>query len=846
MILEVPHFSLIVLVGPSGSGKSTFAARHFQSTEVVSSDRCRGLVTDNEADWSVNHAAFDVVFCIVRKRLEARRLTVVDATSVRREDRKALLELAASCHAPAIAVVLDLPPEICHARNAQRPDRAFGADVVQRHHKHLRSGLDNLADEGFFKVAVLSSEAEVNAVEIVRTKAPMDLRHMHGPFDIIGDIHGCYDEMVQLLAKLGYRVEANPDAPRAYAPAGRKAIFLGDLVDRGPNSPAVLRLVMSMVQQGDALCVPGNHDAKLFRKLKGHKVKVAHGLGRTLKQLAAEPPEFTSQVQEFIDGLVHHYVLDDGRLVVAHAGLIETYHMGTSNKVQHFALFGDTTGERAPDGLPIRRNWALGYRGQPMVVYGHTPTATVNWLNHTTCIDTGCVFGGLLTALRYPEREFVQVPARERYYVSPRPLKYPSHPPRPPVELSYREPLDINDLLGKRFLQTRYDVDVRLSEAQAIAGLPGASRLAAQPGWVVYLPPQELPIERLCTRTDFKARLQSAVLYHQQQGVKRLAWSHIPLGSRAVAVLCASPQVAEHRFGAEPGVQGLLYDQAGRSPAQLSSTAQQHLIGALTQAFDQAELWQALESDWVALELTLYAPQQVEAQRTLARAQGTVTRALLTATHRALDGLVLPPGLAMRLKERGEHLARFEEHLAPTATTGPQEQAATNPLHVYPLRLLASEGAVHTHRDITWQQAQLDAICTTNPELLTRPTSGQLNLDTDTQPSAALTHIDESLLGRLAGIRLQPLPPSADQTPAGPLAPTLFCATNPNLWLHTGPLHSSAPGEPPADLLQQVTREQALTLEALQRYVDGEPLFRVHECIYGMLALRGSSAVASY
>ena len=205
----------------------------------------------------------------------------------------------------------------------------------------------------------------------------------------------------------------------------RKAIFVGDLVDRGPGVVQVLKLVMGMAADGAGLCVAGNHESKLLRKLWGRNVQVSHGLAESLAQLDAEPAEFRQQVAAFLDGLISHYVLDDGELVVAHAEIKTEYQGRASARVRDFCLYGETTGETDEFGLPVRADWAAGYRGRAMVVYGHTPVVEPGWVNGTINIDTGCVFGGRLTALRYPEKELVSVPASRVYYEPARPLAAP-------------------------------------------------------------------------------------------------------------------------------------------------------------------------------------------------------------------------------------------------------------------------------------------------------------------------------------------------------------------------------------------------------------------------------------
>ena len=241
-----------------------------------------------------------------------------------------------------------------------------------------------------------------------------------GPFDIIGDVHGCLDELLELMAALGYRVERRAGKFVVTPPEGRRLAFAGDLVNRGPATPDVLRLVMNMVRSGLAYCVPGNQDVKLARALRSRNArgKVVGGVLLSLEQFGDEPAEFRAESARFLDGLASHYVLDDGNLVVAHAGLKERLHGSGSAKARKFALSGQNTGKIDKFGLPVRYNWAADYRGSALVVYGHTPVAEPLWINNTVNIDTGCVYGGRLTALRYPERETVSVPAKAVYSAS--------------------------------------------------------------------------------------------------------------------------------------------------------------------------------------------------------------------------------------------------------------------------------------------------------------------------------------------------------------------------------------------------------------------------------------------
>ncbi|MFQ3652305.1 MAG: AAA family ATPase [Gemmataceae bacterium] len=420
MELILPELSLVLLIGPSGSGKTTFARRHFRPSEVVSSDACRAMVCDDESNQAASREAFELLHQIVRQRLLWRRFTVVDATNLQAEARKPLIELARRYHYLTCAIVFDLGNEVCQLQNQQRPDRVVPSSVVSAHSQAMSRLAAALDKEFFTRRYVLRSREEVEAARVVRVPIREDRRYECGPFDIIGDVHGCLEELLALLELLGYHVWMAPDAdgvlrPQAEPPPGRKAVFVGDLVDRGPDTPGVLRLIAQMAARGHALSVLGNHDNKLLRKLRGYQVQPTHGLALTLEQLAREPAELADSLREFLETLPTHLVLDQGRLVVAHAGLREDLQGRVSPRVHSFALFGDTTGETDEAGLPIRLNWAANYHGSALVVYGHTPVAEPWWQNQSVNIDTGCVFGGRLTALRYPERETVSVPARQRY-----------------------------------------------------------------------------------------------------------------------------------------------------------------------------------------------------------------------------------------------------------------------------------------------------------------------------------------------------------------------------------------------------------------------------------------------
>src|SRR5712692_1847423 len=229
MKISIPNLSLVVLIGPSGAGKSTFARKHFLPTEILSSDACRAMVSDEENNQAATKDAFEVLHFIAAKRLALGRFTVIDATNVQPESRKPLVALARQYHCLPVAIVLNMPEKVCHERNRLRDERDFGPHVVRQQHSQLRRSLRGLAREGFRHIFVLETPEEAEAATVERAPLYNDKRHEHGPFDIIGDVHGCCDELEQLLGQLGYKVEAfAPAGPalhsgRVYAhPSGRK------------------------------------------------------------------------------------------------------------------------------------------------------------------------------------------------------------------------------------------------------------------------------------------------------------------------------------------------------------------------------------------------------------------------------------------------------------------------------------------------------------------------------------------------------------------------------------------------------------------------------------------------
>ncbi|OHV32592.1 MULTISPECIES: polynucleotide kinase-phosphatase [Pseudofrankia] len=898
-VITVPEVCLVVLVGASGAGKSTFARTHFRPTQVLSSDFCRGLVADDENDQAATGDAFDVLRYIAGKRLAAGRLTVVDATNVQRHARQSLVELAREHDVLPVAIVLDPPERVCLERNAARPDRDFGAHVIRRQRADLRRSLRGLTREGFRHVHVLSSVAQASAATIAYTRLFSDLRHETGPFDVIGDVHGCRAELEALLAELGYEPR-HDEAGRpvgARHPSGRRAVFVGDLVDRGPDTPGVLRLAMGMVADGDAFAVCGNHENKLVRALRGKKVTVSHGLAESLAQLDAESAEFRDEVARFCDGLVAHYLFDGGRLVVAHAGLKEAYHGRASARVRSFALYGDTTGETDEYGLPVRYPWANEYRGTATVLYGHTPIPEPEWVNNTLCLDTGCVFGGRLTALRYPERELVTVAATRVHFTPARPLAEPTStagPARPveaadpagsagparPVEMAdpasaevllapaslagvrpgaHRagDLLDITDVLGRRAVETRHGGRVQIQAENALAALEVMSRFAVDPRWLVYLPPTMSP-PPTSPLPGYLEHPAEAFETYRADGVDDLLCEEKHMGSRAVAVVCRDEAVAAARFGAAGGTDaatgaatGAVVTRTGRP--FFSPELTEELLGRLRAAVAAAGLWDELGADWLVLDAEIM-PWSAKASELLSRqyaAAGAAARgalpvavsALATAAARGIDVSDLLATTQDRLDNATAFTRAYRRYCWPVDGLAG--------VRIAPFMLLASgpagratPGTTYVDRPHDWQLAIADRLAAADPDLVA--TTRRIPVRAD-DPASVGRAVDwwEELTAERAGGEGMVVKPAAGLARGrrGLVQPGVKVRGREYLRIVYGPdylrpehldrLRSRGLGRKRS----LAFREYALGLEALERAAAGEPLWRVHECVFAVLAL---------
>ncbi len=842
-IITLPDPSLVLLVAPSGAGKSTFAKRHFRPTEVLSSDALRGWVSDDETSQEASADAFSVLNSIADKRLARGLLTVIDATNVQRDARKPFVALGKKHHVSVVAIVLDVDVDTCVARNKSRPDRAFGARVVRGQHENMRKALRTLDDEGVRFVTRMKTEHEINTASVVRERLRCDLRDRTGPFDVIGDVHDCADELCELLGELGYEVEGSGlDATIRKHPEGRTVVFLGDVVDRGPRVADALALAINSVRDGSALFVQGNHEAKLAKKLAGREVTVSFGLERSLEELAAAPPSFVERVRTFLDERPTHYVLDRGRLVVAHAGLRQEMQGRSSRAVRDFALYGETRGETDEFGLPVRFDWAANYRGKALVAYGHTPAERAEFRNETVCLDTGCVYGGALTALRWPERELRSVPARRQYVPPKRPLASAAAPSSSDRSLAARDRLDLASVLGGITVETPVVRRVTVGPSLVATAIEQVSRFCVDPRWLLYVPPTMAPVET-STVEGFLERPEQALEYYARCGTDRVVFELKHMGSRAIVLVCRSPEEMRARFGLANEHAGTIVTRNGRAFFK-DSANEASLVTRARDAIERAGLFEELRTSWLLLDTEIlpwsakagellrlqYAPAAAAGQAHFAAAR----EALSLAASRGID----VGALLARTAERASTIDSYADAYRRYCWTvrGPED------LRIAPFHLLAGQKASFTDRDHGWHLAQCDRLADADPNLFTRTERVIVSLTDEAERASAVQWWLDKTDAGAEGCVVKPWTFIAIGE-RGPIQPALKVRGREYLRIIYGPEYTLPDNL--ARLRERGTsakralaiREFSLGVEGLSRLARNDSLARVHACALATLAL---------
>ncbi|MCV9964948.1 polynucleotide kinase-phosphatase [Pararhizobium sp. BT-229] len=834
--ITLNELGLVLLVGPTGSGKTTFGARLFDANECVSLDACRALVSGDPEDQSATRDASDVAERIIEARLRRRLLTVVDATNVRHEDRQRWIAAAERTHSLVSAIVLDPGMSFCHKHARKREGTRYNPKAVEQHHTLLFRDKRKLGKAFGIRNAVwLSSAEEIEAASIVRRRSFNDLRDVTGPFDVIGDIHGMTEELEALLAKLGWSLSWSGEGEERRAalshPDGRKLVFVGDAVDRGPRSLDALRIMRSAVESGVGYAVASNHDARISRWLRGQAVSEGGGIETTQAEFEGLSEAFRVSMGEFIDGLPAHYVFDGGALAVAHAGIEEGMILGASKAMREFAVYGPKTPPDAT-GKSERVDWAKGYRGKTAVVYGHVACDEAVWLNNTICIDTAAVYGVALTALRWPEKELVSVAASRAYAELDKPL-FSRKDNRGFLELSHA------DVTGKKHIETSLAPRVTVEADQMAAAMETLSRFTIDPRLLVYLPPTMSPVES-SKRPGILEHPEQAFEYYRNVGLDEVVVETKHMGSRAHILVCRDADAARARFHTEDDHVGHIWTRNGNAFFKDDDRRQvlRRISSAAVPLFDELGTdWLLLDAEimpWNTKAATLIRDQYAPSGKAAMIGAGLAWDAFRRFASRGIDPVFEE---SRRFKLRQRNADRFDKVWRGYSWETP----TLDDVRIAPFHVLASEGRVHSNERHSQHMRWIDKLLGRDP-IFTSTDFAEVSLHSPAALEAVVDKWMDDTARGAEGIVVKPFVFSI-MGERGLVQPALKVRGIDYLRIIYGVDYDMP--ENIERLRERATKskraravkEHALGVEALDRLVAREPLRRVHECVAAIIGL---------
>lgn len=638
-VIPFPHGGIIVLVGPSNSGKTTLLRRLVQEgtllqTEIVSSDDYRTLVGDVEyIDWKgrsreeadilygdyqmLSSLAFEAMNTVVSMRSRLGKLTVVDATHLQPEYRTKYIDLAAKYDLPCAAWILDVPEQTLLERDKSR-EQPRGRQRVKQQFVQFKRSLRGLRDEGFDLTYMLK---ETETVQFVRKKNVL-LAEIGAGVDVVGDIHGCYDEILELLGELGYV----PDAAGLYRhPEGRTLISVGDVMSRGPKSLDTMRFWKKHCEAGIARMIDSNHGWKIARYLSGRNVTLSHGdenIAAELAQYAREAGEAAAneleeELKQFLLSAPSHLVLcREGvrRVVVAHAGIRDEYIGKQSKRIQDFCRYGDTDG-MDDKGAPVRKEWYTHHESGELIVWGHDPRPYPTVVKNTINIDQGAVFGGSLTAYRYPEQQFVSVKAYKDYAEDP-------DSPLIRWERGRLSPPNLRKFVEGYSVMTDTYGEISVRGEFVKAAIDSVSHYIIPMEELIYIPPTMSPAPMVSGDEEYLEHPREAIAYFRSQGVKTMVAEKKHMGSRAILLLFRDEQAAVAYVG-RPTL-GTIYTRTGR--AFFDKETERNVLSRLNADLHRADYFTRYNTELLLLDAEII-PWNLKARELIATQYAHVAEA---------------------------------------------------------------------------------------------------------------------------------------------------------------------------------------------------------------------------
>ncbi|GIN84967.1 polynucleotide kinase-phosphatase [Heyndrickxia sporothermodurans] len=614
MQIKLPHSGIVLLIGPSNSGKTSLLNHWIETkqilpTEVVGSDYFRILVGDvnyfdwtnmpkDEADAIFNHyqqvskEAFSLLDSAIESRSRLNKLTFIDATHLHSDDRKKYISIAKKHHIPCIGFILDVSQDILIERDEHR-ENPRGKRRIKQQYQVFKREKRFLKNEGFAATYYIN---DANA-KIIRQPNPIEIDIQNG-IDLIGDIHGCFDELILLLEKMGY--QKNEKGLYTH-PTGRKFVSVGDIMSRGPHSLETMIFFLNHVKQGFAYMIDSNHGWKIARWLDGRTVTLSHGDEKVADEFTRFEEENGSEMAvslkaELKDLLLYapsHYVFTKNGLpvlVCTHAGIKDEFIGKQSPVISDFCRYGDTDGFD-DSGKPIRKDWFIHHQTSPLIIWGHDPKPQPLFVNNTLNIDQGAVFGGKLTAYRYPEKEIISISAKKDYSSS-------IHNPLLEWEKKRFAAPNIGKFLNGYSVLTKDLGEIKVSKEIVLPAIDTISHFTIPIEQLIYIPPTMSPTPTTSSLDNYLEHPKEAIDYYRKNGVYTMIAEKKHMGSRGILFLFKDKETAKNYGGFE--TLGTIYSRTGRR--FFDKNLEERVVSTLHKDLHSYGYFQKYKTDFLLLD----------------------------------------------------------------------------------------------------------------------------------------------------------------------------------------------------------------------------------------------------
>lgn len=852
MEITLPYAGIVLLVGPSNSGKSSFLRQQIEKgrilpSEVISSDDYRIRVGDVEfIDWShrwkdvseslfdeyqrISQEAFSLMEATIEARCRLNKMTIVDATHLYADDRKRYIELGKKHHVPVVVLVLDVGQEELFERDKLR-ENPRGSKRIKQQYQVFKREKRFIKKEGYLASYFIS---DVSEVEVIRkTQNPLHLEVGNG-IDIIGDVHGCYDEMIELLERLGY--EKNHQSLYVH-PEGRRLLSLGDIMSRGPESLKTMEFFMRHVKVNLAYMIDSNHGWKIARWLEGKNVTLNHGDELVEEELARnlETGDITQLKQELKTFLLRapsHYILTKNHvptLVCTHAGIKDEIIGKQSYDISDFCRYGDNEG-LDETGKPIRKDWTIHHKTSTLIVWGHDPKPKPLVVNNTINIDQGVVFGGELTVFRYPEQEFVAVQAKKDYSRGQN---------NPLIELKKKRlnPPNIAKFIDGFSVLTEHIGSIKIPKDYALASVDTVSHFTVPVEELVYIPPTMSPTPKPSSIEGYLEHPREAIEYYRSLGINQMVAEKKHMGSRGILYLFKDKEAGRKFVGRE--TLGVIYTRTGRRFFDLET--EDIILSKINKSLTANDYFNKYETEFLLIDAEIM-PWNLKARELISSQYAHV------AENAILDRSLLKnklEGAAYNNENLNTWLKEYDEMLVNAQVFKDVFQKYCweindlDQIQIAPFHILAHSNETFFDKPHTWHMkmnkefAQMDKLFVETEYMV---------IDDAASEKEVIKWWDEITSDGHEGIVIKPETFIA-KSKGRLIQPAIKVRGRKYLNIIYG-MDYLQPGNLTRLKQRNVGKKQKLALkefslgvEGIQRLVNGESTERVHECVLGTLAM---------